>query len=64
MTHAKKMAAHTEEPEAMKKALEKARDERARMVAKQTVEALTARVKKPVKVKHVGGRTKGTPSLY
>ena len=64
MTHAKKIAPQVEEPEALKKAMEKARSERARMVAKQTVEALTARVKKPLKVKHVGGWTKGTPSVY
>jgi hypothetical protein len=64
MPHAKKMTAHIEEPEALKKALEKARDERSRMVAKQTVDALTARIKKPLKVKHVGRRTKGAPSVY
>ena len=64
MPHAKKMTAHVEDSEALKKALEKARDERARMVAKQTVEALTARIKKPLKVKHVGGRTKSASALY
>jgi hypothetical protein len=64
MTHAKKIAAHVEEPEALKKALEKARSERARAMARQTVEALTARQKKPLKINHVGGRTKGSTSVY
>ncbi len=64
MTHTRKMPAHTEQPEALKKALEKARDEKARMVAKQTVDALTARIKKPLKVKHNVGRTKSSTSVY
>ena len=51
--YARKMAAHVEEPEALKKALEKARDEKARISARRTVEALTAINKKAFKVNHV-----------
>jgi acyl-CoA thioesterase len=64
MTHAKKIAPKVEEPEALKKALENARSERARAMAKQTVEALTARQKKPFKINHVVGRTKSASSVY
>ncbi len=49
-----KLAKHTEPPEALKKALEKARDERAREVAKETTDALTALQKKAMKVKPHG----------
>jgi hypothetical protein len=54
----RKMQAHTEQPEALKKALESARHEKDRNVAKQTVDALTAINKKAFKVKH-GRRTSG-----
>ncbi len=53
MPYARKMQAHTEQPEALKKALESARTEKARKVAEQTVDALTAINKKVFKVKHV-----------
>ena len=52
-----KLATQVEPPEALKKALEKARDERARKVAKETVDGLTALNKKAMKVKPHGGRT-------
>ncbi len=39
---ARKLPAHAEQPEALKKALERARDEKARMLAKETVDSLTA----------------------
>ena len=64
MTHAKKIAPQVEEPEALKKAMEKARSERARMVAKETVDALTARQKKSFKVNHVVGRAKSSKAIY
>ena len=51
--YARKMPAHVEQPEALKKALEKARDEKARISAHRTVEALTAINKKAFKVNHV-----------
>jgi hypothetical protein len=54
----RKMQAQTEQPEALKKALESARHEKDRNVAKQTVDALTAINKKAFKVKH-GRRTSG-----
>ena len=54
----RKMQVHTEQPEALKKALESARHEKDRNVAKQTVDALTATNKKAFKVKH-GRRTSG-----
>ena len=63
MPYNRKMPAHTEQPEALKKALESARDEKARKVAKQTVDALTAVNKKAFKVKHVR-RTQGASSVY
>ncbi len=49
--YTRKMPAHTEQPEALKKALEKAWDEKARMVARQAVDALTAANKKAFKGK-------------
>ncbi len=49
----RKMQAQVEQPEALKKALERARDEKARLFAHRTVEALTAGNKKAFKVKHV-----------
>ncbi len=63
MPYKRKMQPHTEQPEALKKALESARDEKARNVAKQTVDALTAVNKKAFKVKHVR-RTQGASSVY
>jgi hypothetical protein len=47
-----KLPAQVAQPEALKKALEKARDERARIVAARTVDALIATNKKAFKVKH------------
>jgi hypothetical protein len=64
MTHVKKIAPKVEEPEALKKALENARSERARMVAKQTVDALAARQKKSFKINHVVGRAKSSKAVY
>ena len=58
---ARKLPAHAEQPEALKKALERARDEKARMLAKQTVVSLTAANKKAFKVKHVGRTHRATP---
>ncbi len=55
--YARKMPAHVEQPEALKKALEKARDEKARLSAHRTVEALTAINKKVFKVNHHVRRT-------
>ena len=52
-----------EKPESVKKAPESARHEKDRIVAKQTVDALTAINKKAFKVKH-GGRTKSASALY
>ena len=51
--HTRKMQTHVEDPEALKKALERARDEKARLFAHRPVEALTAVNKKAFKVKHV-----------
>ncbi len=52
-TEKPKMPKQTEHPESLRKALERARDERARMQAIQTAGALAAGVKKSVKkVKH------------
>ncbi len=48
----KQMPPQTEQPEALKKALEKARTIREVNLAKQTVDALTAINKKAFKVKH------------
>jgi hypothetical protein len=53
-----KTQVHVEQPEALRKALESARHEKDRNVAKQTVDALTAINKKAFKVNH-GRRTKG-----
>ncbi len=50
----RKLPPPVEQPEALKKALEKANDERGRKVAKQTVDSLTALNKKAFKVKHHG----------
>ena len=44
--YAGKLPKHAEPPEALKKALEKARDERSRKVARETTDALTALHKK------------------
>jgi hypothetical protein len=63
MPHVRKLQAHTEQPEALKKALESARNEKARKVAHQTVDALTAVNKKAFKVKHVR-RSQGASSVY
>ncbi len=60
---ARKLQVHTEQPEALKKALESARHEKDRKVAKETVDALTAINKKAFKVNH-GRRTKSASSLY
>ncbi len=51
--HTRKMQTHVEDPEALKKALERARNEKARLVAQRTIDALTAVNKKSFKVKHV-----------
>ncbi len=51
-TKKKQMPPQVEQPEALKKALEKARSIREVNVAKQTVDALTAIKKKAFKVKH------------
>ena len=47
-----KLPVQVAQPEALKKALERARDERARVIAVKTVDALIATNKKPFKVKH------------
>jgi hypothetical protein len=59
-TPTRKLPAQAEPPEALKKALERARDEKARMLAKQTVDSLTAANKKAFKVKHVGRAHRAT----
>ncbi len=51
--HTRKMQTHVEDPEALKKALERARNEKARIIAHRTIDALTAVNKKSFKVKHV-----------
>ncbi len=60
---ARKLPLHAEQPEALRKALEKARDEKARMLAKETVDPLTAENKKAFKKDHVG-RTRRQAPVY